>query len=248
MASSHSAHGVLLAASAAADPSASGFSGLSGWVIGIVERLGAVGAGLLTLLETVFPPIPSEVVLPLAGYLAGRGDLDFVTVLVAATVGSVLGALLLYAAGLRLGRDRAAALLSRLPLVEERDVLRAERWFDRRGQTAVLVGRLVPGVRSLVSLPAGAERMPLGRFTLLTALGSLVWNTLLVGAGALLGRQWQVVERYADVLNYAVTGVVVVLVAWFVVRRLRRRATGPERTTATPGRTGEPAGSRRHEV
>jgi membrane protein DedA with SNARE-associated domain len=139
--------------------------------------------------------------------------------------------------------------LCRLPLVEERDVLRAEGWFDRRGQTAVLVGRLVPGVRSLVSLPAGAERMPLGRFTLLTALGSLVWNTLLVGAGALLGRQWQFVERYADVLNYVVTGVVVVLIAWFVVRRLRRRrATGVGRTTATPGRTDEPAGSRPHQV
>ncbi len=221
-----SAHGVLLGAWSAADGSASGFSGLSGLVVGIVQRLGAVGAGLLTLLETVFPPIPSEVVLPLAGYLAGRGDLDFVAVLVAATVGSVLGALLLYLAGLRLGRDRATALLCRLPLVDERDVLRAEQWFDRHGQTAVLAGRLVPGVRSLVSLPAGAERMPLGRFTLLTTLGSLVWNTLLVGAGALLGRQWQVVERYADVLNYVVTGAVVLLVGWFVVRRLRRRARG----------------------
>ena len=217
---------MLLGAWSAADGSASGFSGLSGLVVGIVQRLGAVGAGLLTLLETVFPPIPSEVVLPLAGYLAGRGDLDFVAVLVAATVGSVLGALLLYLAGLRLGRDRATALLCHLPLVDERDVLRAEQWFDRHGQTAVLAGRLVPGVRSLVSLPAGAGRMPLGRFTVLTALGSLVWNTLLVGAGALLGRQWQVVERYADVLNYVVTGAVVLLVGWFVVRRLRRRARG----------------------
>jgi membrane protein DedA with SNARE-associated domain len=210
--------------SAAADPSTSGFSGLSGIVVDVVERLGAVGAGLLTLVETVFPPIPSEVVLPLAGYLAGRGDLDFVAVLVAATVGSVLGALLLYAAGARLGSERATALLCRLPLVEERDVVRAERWFEDHGRTAVLFGRLVPGVRSLVSLPAGAQRMPLASFTALTTLGSLTWNTLLVGAGALLGRQWEVVEQYADILNYAVTGVVVLLVAWFVVRRLRRRS------------------------
>jgi len=209
---------------AAADPSSSGFTGLSGIVVDVVERLGAVGAGLLTLVETVFPPIPSEVVLPLAGYLAGRGDLDFAAVLVAATVGSVLGALLLYAAGARLGSERATALLCRLPLVEERDVVRAERWFDDHGRTAVLFGRLVPGVRSLVSLPAGAQRMPLGSFTALTTLGSLTWNTLLVGAGALLGRQWEVVEQYADILNHAVTGVVVVLVAWFVVRRLRHRS------------------------
>lgn len=215
---------LVLDAGAAADPSSSGFSGLSGIVVDVVERLGAVGAGLLTLVETVFPPIPSEVVLPLAGYLAGRGDLDFAAVLVAATIGSVLGALLLYAAGARLGRDRATALLCRLPLVEERDVLRAERWFDDHGRTAVLSGRLVPGVRSLVSLPAGAQRMPLWSFTALTTVGSLTWNTLLVGAGALLGRQWEVVEQYADVLNYAVTGVVVVLGTWFVVRRLRRRS------------------------
>jgi membrane protein DedA with SNARE-associated domain len=236
-----SAHGVLLSVPAAAEGSASGFSGLSGVVVDIVGRLGAVGAGLLTLLETVFPPIPSEVVLPLAGYLAGRGDLDFVAVLVAATVGSVVGALLLYAAGARLGRDRANALLCRLPLVEERDVLRAESWFDRHGQTAVLGGRLVPGVRSLVSLPAGAQRMPLWRFTLLTTLGSLAWNTLLVGAGALLGRQWQVVEQYADVLNYAVTGVVILLVGWFVVRRLRRRSRRSGEPTGRRHGTGDPA-------
>jgi membrane protein DedA with SNARE-associated domain len=214
----------MLGAIPAADQQSSGFSGLSGLVIDIVQRLGAVGAGLLTLVETVFPPIPSEVVLPLAGYLAGRGDLDFVAVLAAATIGSVVGALVLYAAGARLGRDRASALLCRLPLVEERDVRRAETWFDDHGQSAVLLGRLVPGVRSLVSLPAGAQHMPLWRFTALTTLGSLLWNSVLVGAGALLGRQWQVVERYADVLNYAVTAAVVLLVAWFVVRRLRHRA------------------------
>jgi membrane protein DedA with SNARE-associated domain len=246
MSTSYTAHGASLAT--AADPSGSGFSGLSGAVIAVVERLGAVGAGLLTLLETVFPPIPSEVVLPLAGYLAGRGDLDFAAVLAAATVGSVAGALLLYGAGLRLGRDRATALLCRLPLVEERDVLRAEGWFDRHGQTAVLVGRLVPGVRSLVSLPAGAQRMPLWRFTLLTAVGSLVWNTLLVGAGALLGRQYQVVEQYADVLNYAVTAVVVVLVVWFVTRRLRRRRREGGAGTSAPAKADEPAGSGRRDA
>ncbi len=203
--------------------STQGFSGLSGLVIDLVERLGALGVGLLTVVETVFPPIPSEVVLPLAGYLAGRGDLDLVAVLVAATLGSVVGALALYAAGARLGYERSAQLLARLPLVEVEDVERAQAWFDRHGSSAVFFGRLVPGVRSLVSLPAGAERMPLWRFTALTLAGSLLWNCVLVGAGAALGTQWKTVEQYADVLNYVVTGVVVALVAIFVVRRLRRR-------------------------
>ncbi len=242
------ASGVLLGSPPAADGSPSGFTGLSGLVVDVVERLGSVGAGLMTLLETVFPPIPSEVILPLAGYLAGRGDLDFAAVLVAATVGSVLGALLLYAAGAKLGRARARALLGRLPLVDEEDVLRAESWFDRHGQTAVLLGRLVPGVRSLISLPAGAARMPLWRFTLLTTVGSLAWNTLLIGAGALLGRQWQVVEQYADVLNYLVIGVAALLVGVFVVRRLRRGSRGDGRGTGTPGRTDEPTPSEPHNV
>jgi membrane protein DedA with SNARE-associated domain len=212
-----------VALTALAAESGSGFGGLSGFVVGIVERLGAPGVAVLTLVETVFPPIPSEVVLPLAGYLAGRGNLDFLAVLVASTLGSLAGALLLYTGGARLGRERSTALLARLPLVEGRDVERAEDWFARHGSSAVFFGRLVPGVRSLVSLPAGASRMSLWRFTLLTLLGSLSWNALLVGAGALLGRQWQTVEQYADVLNSVVTAVVVVLVAVFVVRRLRRR-------------------------
>ncbi len=189
---------------------------MTGWIESLIDAFGVLGVALLMALENLFPPIPSEVVLPLAGYLAGRGDLDFVTVLAAATIGSVLGALVLYAAGARLGRDRASALLCRLPLVEERDVRRAETWFDDHGQSAVFLGRLVPGVRSLVSLPAGAQRMPLWRFTALTTVGSLLWNSVLVGAGALLGRQWQVVERYADVLNYAVTAAVVLLVALLI--------------------------------
>jgi membrane protein DedA with SNARE-associated domain len=216
------ARGPLLTTALAADPATSGLGGLAGVVVAVVERLGAIGVGVLTLVETVFPPIPSEVVLPLAGYLAGRGDLDVTALLVAATAGSVLGALVLYGVGAKLGRERANRLLTRLPLVESRHIERAEEWFDRHGQIAVLVGRLVPGVRSLVSLPAGTQRMALWRFTLLTAVGSLLWNGLLVGAGVLLGQQYRVVEQYADVLNYVVIGVVVLLVAWFVVHRLRR--------------------------
>ena len=222
---------------AAEAASGTGFTGLSGFVVDVVERLGAVGVGVLMVVETVFPPIPSELVLPLAGYLSGRGDLDLVTVLVASTVGSVAGALLLYTAGARLGRERSTALLARLPLVDRDDVEHAEAWFDRHGSASVFLGRLVPGVRSLVSLPAGAERMPLARFTLLTLAGSLLWNSVLVGAGALLGQQWQTVERYSDLLNYLVVGVLVLIVLVFVLRRLRtRRRTAAAREPVRPGR------------
>lgn len=200
----------------------SGLTGLTGFVADLMTGLGEVGVGVLTLAETVFPPIPSEVVLPLAGYLSARGDLALVWVLVAATLGSVLGALGLYRAGAVLGYERATRLLARLPLLDRDDVDSAADWFHRHGPSAVLLGRLVPGVRSLISLPAGAERMPLGRFTLLTTLGSLVWNAVLVLAGAALGTQYELVERYAGWLNTAVYAAAAALVAWLVVRRVRK--------------------------
>ncbi|GAB2927645.1 hypothetical protein GCM10027047_25490 [Rhodococcus aerolatus] len=199
-----------------------GLTGLTGFVADLMTTLGEVGVGALTLAETVFPPIPSEVVLPLAGYLSARGDLSLVGVLVLATVGSVLGALGLYWAGAALGYERATRLLARLPLLDREDVDAAADWFHRHGPSAVLIGRLVPGVRSLVSLPAGAERMPVLRFTLLTTLGSLAWNALLVLAGAALGTQYELVERYAGWLNTAVYAAAGAFVVWLVVRRVRK--------------------------
>lgn len=221
----------LSASSGSGGAGGTGLTGLSGFVADVIAWLGEAGVGVLTLAETVFPPIPSEVVLPLAGYLAERGRLNVVWVLVAATAGAVAGAWLLYLLGARLGRDRAVRVLARLPLLSERDVRRAEDWFDRRGEWAVLIGRLIPGVRSLISLPAGTEKMPLGRFLLLTALGSAVWNGLLIGAGYALGTQWRLVERFADWLNYAVYAALLGLLVWGVVRWWRRRSAGADRLT-----------------
>ena len=196
-----------------------GPGGLTGWVIGTIDSLGEVGVAVLTLLETVFPPIPSEVVLPLAGYLADRGRLDLLGVLVASTA----GALLLYALGARLGEQRSTALLAHLPLVDREDVERAAGWFHRHGSAAVFTGRLVPGVRSLISLPAGASRMSLLRFSVLTLLGSGLWNTLLVGGGYALATQYALIERYSAVLDYVVVAAVVLALVLLIRRRLRRR-------------------------
>ena len=207
--------------SAATEPQ--GLTGLSGFVADVVARLGEAGIGLLTLLETVFPPIPSEVVLPLGGYLAERGRLNPLWVVVAATAGSVAGAWVLYGLGAALGEKRATVLLARLPLVDEDDVGRAVRWFERHGWWAVLAGRLVPGVRSLVSIPAGAARMGPARFTLLTLAGSAVWNGALVGAGMALGTQWRLVEEHGWVLDAALVAAVVAAVTALAVRRLRKR-------------------------
>lgn len=200
--------------------------GLLGWAERVITALGEWGVGLLVLLETVFPPLPSEVILPLAGFLTSQGAINLPLVVVAATLGAWLGALLLYALGARLGLERSIRVLARLPLVDREDFERASAWFGRHGRASIFFGRLVPGVRSLISLPAGAARMPLPTFTLFTVAGSGLWNTLLIGAGAALGESYATVARYADLLNYLVYAALALLVGWLVVRRLRRsRAT-----------------------
>lgn len=205
-----------------ADPSQ--LTGLAGWAVSTVELLGPVGVGVLVVLETVFPPIPSEVVLPVAGLLAGQGRMSLGLAVAGATVGSVVGALVLYGAGKRLGSARLQRTADRLPLVEAHDVQRAEDWFDRHGASAVLVGRCVPVVRSLVSIPAGVERMPLGRFLAYTTLGSVVYNGVLVTLGYVLGSRWTRIGEYSDYLNYAIYAAFAVAVGVFVRKRLRRRS------------------------
>ena len=195
------------------------------WVVAVMRAIGAPGVGVATLLETVFPPVPSEVVLPLAGYTASQGHYSFLAAVLWATLGSVLGALLLYWAGAALGVDRLRAVADRMPLMGHEDVDRAMTWFERHGRTAVLVGRLVPGVRSLVSIPAGVHRMPLLTFVGWTTLGSLLWNAALVGLGFELGEQWHVVEQYvgpASKVAYLAVAAALVLV---VARRVRSRRT-----------------------
>ncbi len=189
----------------------------------LMAAIGEWGVGLFTLLETVFPPIPSEVILPLAGYLTQQGILNFPLVVVTSTIGAYVGALILYALGAGLGIERSIRALSKLPLVDREDFERAAAWFTKHGRGAVFFGRLIPGVRSLISLPAGAARMNLASFSLFTIAGSAIWNTLLIGIGALLGTQYELVDRYATLLNYLVLAGVVAVAVWLVVRWIRRR-------------------------
>ncbi|MBQ0901755.1 DedA family protein [Micromonospora sp. U21] len=216
------------------DPSK--FTGLTGWVATVIDSMGPVGVALLVALESIVPPIPSEIVLALAGYLASEGRFNVVLVVVAATVGSLVGALALYWLGAALGEERLKRWLDRIPLVDRDDLEKADRWFERHGRWAVLIGRVVPVVRSLVSVPAGANRMPLGEFILLTTIGSGVWNTLIVGAGYALGSRWQDVERYSDWFNYGIVAIFVVMVVSWVIRKVRRRRARDDRRSVTAGR------------
>ncbi|GAA3822238.1 hypothetical protein GCM10022226_48310 [Sphaerisporangium flaviroseum] len=200
--------------------------GIAGWATQLMEQLGAPGAGLAIALENLFPPLPSEVILPLAGFTASRGDMSLLDALLWTTLGSVIGALALYAVGSLLGRDRTVAIAARLPLVKVSDIEKAEAWFAKHGTKTVFFGRMVPIFRSLISVPAGVERMPLLTFTALTALGSLIWNAIFIVAGHQLGENWSLVENYAGILSKVVIGAVVLAVVTFVTVRLAERRKG----------------------
>lgn len=198
------------------------------WTVSLMDTVGPVGAGLAIALENVFPPLPSEAILPMAGLAAHRGSFTLAEALLWTTVGSVVGALALYGLGAWLGLPRLRAIAVRLPLVDGADIDRTVAWFHRHGGKAVFFGRMIPIFRSLISIPAGVTRMPLWRFGLLTAAGSLVWNAIFVLSGWFLGEAWPVVERYVVVVQYVVIAVVIAAVVWFLVSRLRRRRTGEE--------------------
>ena len=196
--------------------------GITGFLLDLVERLGAVGVGLTILIETVIPPIPSEVVLGAAGVLINEGRLSLVPVILWATVGSVVGALVLYSVGRALGPRRSHAFLDRLPLVETEDVDKTFDWFERHGRSAVFFGRMVPIVRSFVSVPAGVVKMPLPQFLLYTAAGSLIWNSLLIGLGVAAG---DFVQANLQYLDYVVVAAAVALVGWFAYRKVTGRTS-----------------------
>ncbi len=207
------------------DPGQAG--GLVGWVASVIESLGEIGVGLLVALENLVPPIPSEIVLSLAGYLASEGRVNLIWVTIAATLGSLLGALALYGLGYALGEDRLRRWLDRIPLVDSDDLNVADRWFERHAKSAVLFGRMAPVVRSLVSIPAGANHMPLGQFAVLTTIGSGVWNSIFVGGGYLLGSRWQKLDQYSSYVEYALYAFFAVSIGLWVTKKLRKRRSRP---------------------
>lgn len=206
--------------------------GVAGWAADLVDAMGGPGAGLAIALENIFPPLPSEVILPLTGFAAGQGVISLFSALFWTTLGSVAGAAVLYWTGVLFGRERMYAIWARLPLVKASDLARTEAWFARHGTKAVFLGRMVPIFRSLISVPAGLERMPMPVFLLLTTLGSLIWNSVLVLSGYWLGDQWDHVETYVGFLSKAVLGLVAAALVLYVVVRLRPRGGAQHRRTS----------------
>lgn len=197
------------------------------WAQSVVATMGYPGLILVMFLENVFPPIPSEVILPLAGSLALEGRFTLLGVTAMGTVGSVAGAAVFYLIGYLFNEERVRVLMRQYGkwlMLSEEDFDRALTWFDRYGEKVIFFGRMVPIVRSLISIPAGIANMNLGTFGVYTAIGTGLWSFLLAFAGYLLGRSWPLVSEWVSRYEKVVLGIVVVaIVAFFATRLYQRR-------------------------
>lgn len=194
---------------------------MSEWIIDLIQRGGYAAIGFLMLLENVFPPIPSELVLPFAGYVAATGKLSPIGVWLAATAGSLLGALPWYWAGRRLGHGglrKFASRHGRLLTVCPADIDHAQDFFRRHGASSVGFGRLVPGVRSVISMPAGVGQMPLARFLLWSAVGTVVWSGVLLTLGYVLQSRYEEVKGAVEWVTRGAVAIMVAVYVWRVVR------------------------------
>lgn len=206
---------------------------LAGIIQQIIESLGYLGIALIMFAENIFPPIPSELVMPFAGYVAGLPDseLNIWVVWVAGVVGTVLGAIVLYYIGMYVGDPVVRAFLRRWGkwfTVSEKDYDRALAFFGKYGMPVIFFGRLIPIIRSIISIPAGAERMPMGPFLLYTTIGSAIWSAILTYAGFVLGENWEAVLAFTDEYQSITLVVLIVLfvalVAWWLIRGRKQSA------------------------
>lgn len=192
------------------------------WIIRTMESLGYLGIGLLMFLENLFPPIPSELIMPLAGFTVAKGNMQMVPAIAAGVIGTVIGAFPWYYAGMVLGEKRLMDLADKYGkwlTISSRDIEKAIAWFNQYGGRAVFICRLVPGVRTLISLPAGISRMNFGMFLLYSTLGTIIWTSLLTYAGFLLGDNYDRVDEYLGPVSKIVLLTLVVAFGVWVWRR-----------------------------
>ncbi|MBW4650764.1 MAG: DedA family protein [Kastovskya adunca ATA6-11-RM4] len=197
------------------------------WITNIVDSLGYLGIGLLMFLENLFPPIPSELIMPLAGFTASQGKLALIPAIAAGVVGTILGALPWYYLGKFWGEEGLKAFANKYGKwvsLSVRDIDRADNWFDKQGGKAVFLGRLIPGVRTLISLPAGINGMPLVPFILYSTLGTTLWVGILTFAGYTLGKQYYLVEKYiGPIAKIVIAALLVGFILWIVLRKRRKK-------------------------
>lgn len=197
---------------------------LSAWILVIMDKLGLMGVALMMFLENVFPPIPSELIMPMAGFASAMGDMNLIAVIIAGTLGSVLGALPLYYLGTIFDEKRLYRLAEKYGkyfLIKPSDVTDAQVWFNKYGKAVIFFGRMIPAIRSLISIPAGMNRMPMLPFLVLTTLGSAIWTTLLAYAGYVLGANYEQVAEFISPISKVVVVIVLLIGALIAFFRIK---------------------------
>ncbi|MFJ7737363.1 DedA family protein [Lysinibacillus sp. NPDC097287] len=199
---------------------------MENWIINVMEQYGYIGIFFLITIENIFPPIPSEIILTFGGFMTTHSDLEISGVIVASTLGSLVGALVLYGIGRSVDINKLETLVSKwgfLLRLKKGDIRKANDWFLSHGVVAVFFCRFVPLIRSLISLPAGMARMPLGLFLFLTTLGTMTWNVVLVKVGAAVGDSWERIVYYLDIYADIVYGILFICLLLMTIRFVRKR-------------------------
>ncbi len=202
---------------------------MQAWIISIMSKYGYIGVFLLILIENIFPPIPSEVILPFSGFMTTVTTMNIFGVVTSATFGSVMGAVILYELGRVLNVDRIKKIVARwgyiLRLTEE-DIDKTNNWFQKHGYGAVFFGRMVPIIRSLISIPAGMAKMNMPKFILYTTLGTVIWNFALVFAGTLLGESWEKIldfmNVYSEFTYFVLAFLVIIFIVVYIIKRRKK--------------------------
>lgn len=202
---------------------------LETWITSIMADFGYIGIFLLIMVENLFPPIPSEIILTFGGFMTTVSSLNVVMVIIVATLGSVVGAILLYKVASYFGKERLTKIVlkyGRILRLKESDIERAESFFLKYGSWAVFLFRMIPLIRSLISIPAGMTKMKISRFLVLTTAGSLLWNTVLIGLGALLGESWNEIvvfmDSFSTIIYSIIAGLLIVGLAFFIRARFKK--------------------------
>ena len=200
-------------------------------IISILKQCGFLGIMLLIMIENVFPPIPSEIILCFGGFMTTSTKLTIVGVIISATIGSVLGAIILYFIGKILNKERLIKIVSgkvgKILRLKEKDIEMADKWFDTKGAKTVFICRFIPIVRSLISIPAGMSEMPFPKFLILTTLGTAIWNTVLTILGSIMGENWskivEIIDKYANITLIILIIVFVIAVTYFYYKRTNKK-------------------------
>ena len=191
--------------------------------ISAISSMGYLGIGFLMILESMIFPIPSELVMPFAGFLIAEGKMTFFWVVFSSIIGSLIGSLLSYYIGLK-GGKKFLVKYGKYFLLNEEHLFKTEKWFSKKGELTIFIGRFIPIVRHFISIPAGFGRMNLKRFILYTAIGAGIWNSFLMYVGFVLGNNWESISHYSDYLSWGVLIILIILGIYFVVKRLNKKS------------------------